>query len=81
MIETITADSDNKDDNYHLLCLLHNAILQEITTSKKWHIGSTYTYVDEGKVMTTVSNGAIDIKAVSDNGHHIYTLSPTNKED
>lgn len=71
-IETITADSTNKTEAYRLLVMVHTMAIQSIAGGSDWAIKSTATYPDY--VSTTVTNGIVDVIAVTVNGRHTYIM-------
>ena len=71
-IETITADSTNKTEAYRLLCIVHSMALRSITGGSEWAIKSTATCPEY--VSTTVTNGIVDVIAVTSNERHTYTM-------
>jgi len=71
-IETITADSTNKTEAYRLLNMVHSMAIQSIAGGSEWAIKSTATYPEY--VSTTVTNGIVDVIAVTCNDHHTYTM-------
>jgi hypothetical protein len=77
-IETITADSDNKTEAYTLLVMLHTMAVQSTAGVGEWAIKSTATYPDY--VMTTVTNGIVDLIAVTVDGHHTYTMQQCEEQ-
>jgi hypothetical protein len=77
-IETITADSDNKTEAYTLLVMLHTMAVRSTGGVSEWAIKSTATYPDY--VMTTVTNGIVDLMAVSIDDHHTYTMQQCEEQ-
>ena len=71
-IKTITASSNNKTESYRLLNMIHAMAMQEASASKTWQLKSTAT--NSAYVMTTMTNGTVDVIAESRFNHHIYTM-------
>jgi len=77
-IETIIADSTNKTEAYRLLNMVHSMAIQSIAGGSEWAIKSTATYPEY--VSTTVTNGIVDVIAVTRNDHHTYTMKQCEEQ-
>ncbi len=77
-IETITANSNNKTESYRLLVMVHTMALRAAKLNVEWCVRSTATYPDY--VMTTMTNGIVDIIAVTEDGFHTYTMKQCEEE-
>jgi hypothetical protein len=77
-IETITANSNNKTEAYRLLNMVHSMAVQSTAGVGEWAIKSTATYPDY--VMTTVTNGIVDLIAVTVGDHHTYTMQQCEEQ-
>ena len=77
-ISKIIASSDNKDDVYRLLNLVHSmAGSLAVAKAGGWSLKETCTMPPE-YVMTTWTNGIVDVRAVTtDLTHHEYSLYAT----
>lgn len=74
MIEPIYADSSNKNEVYRLLNAMH-VMAGQMACAKVggWGIKSTCTLPPE-YVMTTWTNGVVDLIAETRNGEHEYSM-------
>lgn len=77
-INKITANSDNKDDVYRLLNIVHSmAGSLAVAKAGGWSLKDTCTMPPE-YMQTTWTNGVVDVRAVTtDLTHHEYSLYAT----
>lgn len=83
MIEPIEARSTDPEDieKYRLLVLVHSmAGSLAVAKTGEWRLKETSTYPPH-HVLTTWSNGIVDIEAVTRDGEHTYRLFATPKGD
>lgn len=81
-ITKITANSDNRDDVYKLLDIVHSmAGTLAVAKAGGWSLKETCT-MSPGCVMTTWTNGIVDVRAVTTDGNHReYSLYATAGSD
>ena len=79
-ITNITANSDNKNDVYRLLNIVHSmAGSMAVAKLGGWSLKDTCTMPPE-YVQTTWTNGIVDVRAVTtDLVHHEYSLYATTE--
>lgn len=79
-ITKITANSDNKNDVYRLLNIVHSmAGSMAVAKLGGWSLKDTCTMSPE-YVQTTWTNGIVDVRAVTtDLVHHEYSLYATTE--
>ena len=80
-IAPIRASSENKDDVYRLLSLVHSmAGSLAIAKSGGWELKSTCTMPPE-YVLTVWTNGIVDVKAETRHGVHEYSMCAVEVQD
>ena len=80
-IAPICASSENKDDVYRLLSLVHSmAGYLAIAKSGEWELKATCTMPPE-YVLTVWTNGIVDVKAETRHGVHEYSMYAVEVED
>ena len=80
-IEPIYANSENKDDVYRLLNLVHSmAGSLAVAKSGEWWLKETCTMPPE-HVLTVWTNGIVDVKAETRHGVHEYSMYAVEVED
>lgn len=80
-IEPIYANSENKDDVYRLLNLVHSmAGSLAVAKSGEWWLNGTCTMPPE-YVMTVWTNGIVDVKAETRHGVHEYSMYAVEVQD
>lgn len=79
-IEPIFANSTNKNETYRLLNMIHvMAGRCAVNKVDQWELSSAHTYPDD--VMTTWTNGIVDVKAHSHHGVHYYSMTQCIDEE
>ena len=74
VIKPIHASSENKDDVYRLLNLVHSmAGSLAVAKSGEWWLKETCTMPPE-YVLTVWTNGIVDVKAETRHGVHEYSM-------
>ena len=79
-IESIVATSDDKAEAYRLLVMIHAmAIRCSGAKVDGWSVKSTCT--DSDYVSTVVTNGIVDVEAVTVDGRHTYSMRQVESDD
>ena len=80
-IEPIHANSENKDDVYRLLNLVHSmAGSLAVAKTGEWELKEACTMPPE-YVLTVWTNGIVDVKAETRQGVHEYSMYAVEVED
>ncbi len=80
-IEPIYASSENRDDVYRLLNLVHSmAGSLAVAKSGGWELKETCTMPPE-YVLTVWTNGVVDVRAETRNGVHEYSMYAAEVDD
>lgn len=80
-IESIYASSENKDDVYRLLNVVHSmAGSFAVAKYGGWELKATCTTPPE-YVLTVWTNGIVDVKAETRHGFHEYSMYAVEVED